>query len=262
MKLKHLLTFLLGTLLIVACSESPKSKSGDDKSASKTEASNDSMKVMKDKHSNGNIWHVKEVLNIGTKQKPKWVLHGTVKEYYKTPKNCLAVVTTYDRGKKDGMSTKYYQTGEKYFETPYVKGKMEGVKKKYYKSGSVMAESPYKQGFLGIGTQEYNRSGEPLTMPELKVWVKDDRRASGKYTVYAKVVTRLGKTAKRCDYFQGLLIESKYSHPNLKPITDKNGVASITFYESQGFPPFVNIVAKHVTSKGTPVLYTKMQQIR
>lgn len=262
MRLKHLLALLLGTLLIVACNQSPKSKSGGD-SKSKTEAAaNDSVRVLKDKHSNGNIWHVKEVLNVGTKKKPKWVLHGTVKEYYKTPKNCLAVVTTYDHGKKEGFSTKYYQTGEKYFETPYVKGKMEGIKKKFYRSGQVMSEAPYKQGFLGVGTQEYSRSGEALTMPTLKVWVKDDRRHSGKYTVYAKVVDKFGKTAKRCDYFQGLLIESKYSHPNLKPISDKNGVASITFYESQGFPPFVNIVAKHITSKGTPVLFSKMHQIK
>ena len=261
MKLRHLLALLLGTLLIVACNQDPKSKSGD-KAASKTEESNDSVKVIKEKYSNGNLRYVKEVLNTGTVKKPNWVLHGTVKEYYEKKKNCLAVETTYDHGKKEGFSTKYYQTGEKYFETPYSKGKMDGVKKKFYRSGKVMAESPYKQNFLGLGTQEYNSKGEPLTMPALKVWVKDDRRASGKYTVYAKVVTKMGKTAKRCDFFSGLLIESKYSHPNLKPITDKKGVASITFYESQGFPPFVNIVAKHITAKGTPVLFSKMHQIK
>ena len=262
MRLKHLLTLLLGALLIVSCSDKPKGSKGDASSSEKAAVENDSIKVMTDKHSNGNVWHVKQVLNMGTPKKPKWVLHGTVKEYYKTPANCLAVETTYDHGKKEGMSTKFYQDGKKYFETPYVKGKMEGIKKKYYRSGEVMSEAPYKQGFLGVGTQEFNRSGEPLTMPELKVWAKDDRRANGQYTVYAKVVDKFGKTAKRCEFFQGLLIESKYSHPNLKPVTDKNGVASITFYESQGFPPFVNIVAKHITAKGTPVLFTKMHQIK
>lgn len=266
MKLKQLLIFLLGLFVMFSCQNAQKGTGSDAKTEQSGEgkdASNDTVMVRKDYHSNGNIWHIKNTLKVKVgENKYSWVLHGKMEEYYEMPKGCLASVTMYDHGKKEGISTKFYKNGKIYHETPYVHGKMDGVKKKFYENGVVMAETPYKQNFLGLGTQEYNKQGEPLTMPTLKVWVKDERRANGSYTVYAKGLTRTGKTLSRCEFFQGLLIDSKYSHPNLQPIKESKGIASVTFYESTGFPPFVNIVLKHTTGKGTPVLLSEFVQIQ
>lgn len=245
-----------------SCQDKPKGTKGET-ATEETEGttSNDTVQVTKDIHKNGNIWRIKSSLKVKKGDKYQWVLHGKMEVYYEKPNGCLASVTYYDHGRKEGVSTKYYKTGEIYYETPYVNGKMDGIKKKYYISGKVMSEAPFKQGYLGIGAQDYSKSGTPLTMPTLKVWVKDERRANGSYTVYAKGLTKSGKTLSRCKFFQGLLIEGTYMHPNLQPVKASKGVASVTFYESTGFPPFVNVVMQHTTSKGTSMLLSEMIQL-
>lgn len=267
MKLTKFLSILFVAVTIISCSSGGgKKEANADDSASK--APKDSITTIKDYHSNGNLWHVKEAINVNygvAGAKPKWVLHGTVKEYYENNKDVLATETEYVKGKKEGKSIKFYKSGKPYIERDYIAGRKEGLVKKYYESGKILSETPYKFDMLGLGTQEYNTTGEELTMPELIVWTSDKRRENGSYTIYAKVQkkTNVSTTVMKAEFFSGLLIDSKYSHPNLKKETKiKNKVVSITFYESTGFPPFVNVVAKTVTPKGTPVLLSKMVNIK
>lgn len=264
MKLRKFLAICIAILAIVSCSSNGggnKEKTNDDGTA----INSDSVRVLKDYHSNGNIWHIKEVLNIAYPKKDKeakWVLHGTVYQYYENPKNVLATKTEYVRNKKNGKDYKYYKNGKVYFERDYVNDRKEGMVKKYHESGYLISETPYKHDMLGIGTKEYNESGEELTMPELKVWTEDTRRKNGTFTIYASVVNKYGDKLS-AEFSNGLLIDGKFSHPNLQKITKiQDKVAVLAFYESTGFPPFANIVAKAVTPKGTPVLLSKMVQIK
>ncbi len=266
MSLRKILAMLVAILAIASCTSGggEKKKSKDD--ADDGFANKDSVTVIKDYHEGGkNVWHVKEVLNLNypkTGKEAKWVLHGTVYEYYSHPANTLAFTTEYKNGKKDGTSIKYYKSGKPYMEWQYVNGKKEGIVKKYNEaSGYVISEVPYKHDMLGTGSKEFNQDGKELTMPELKVWVKDTRRQNGTYAVYAKVVDKRGNNMP-AEFFSGLLIDGQYSHPNLQEIkVGSDRVASVKFFESTGFPPFVNIVAKTSTSKRTPVLLTEMVQI-
>lgn len=266
MKLTKISIVLLAALTIASCSSGGKKEGSTDDNARKVPK--DSITVIKDYHTNGNLWHVKEALNLNygvAGAKPKWVLHGTVKEYYENYKDVLATETQYVKAKKEGKSIKYYKSGKPYIERDYIAGRKEGLVKKYYESGKILSETPYKFDMLGLGTKEYNTTGEELTMPKLVVWTSDKRRENGSYTIYAKVQkkTNVSTTTMKAEFFTGLLIDSKYSHPNLKKETKiKNKVVSMTYYESTGFPPFVNIVAKVVTRKGTPVLLTKMLNIK
>ncbi len=267
MKLRKLMAMFIGAIAIVSCTTSGGDKSkvanGDD--AADSFDNKDSITVIIDKHSNGNVWHKKEVKNMNypkTGKEARWVLHGTVYEYYETPKNTLATKTQYNEGKKEGTTIKYYKSGKPYMEWFYKNGKKEGVVKKFHESGYQISEVPYKQDFLGLGSKEFNSEGEEITMPELKVWTKDDRRSKGTFTVYAKVVDKRGNNLS-AEFFDGLLIDQQYAHPNLKKVTkiSSDRVATYQFFESTGIPPFVNVVAKVTTGKGTPVLLTKMVQM-
>lgn len=266
MKLSKISAILIASIAIYSCSLGGSKKEGSADETSK--APKDSITVIKDYHPNGNLWHVKEAINLNygvAGAKAKWVLHGTVIEYYENYKEVLATKTEYVKAKKEGKSIKYYKSGKKYIERDYVAGKKEGLVTKFYESGKVLSEAPYKYNMLGTGSQEYNTNGEKLTMPTLVVWTKDNRRKNGSFTIYAKVQkkTNVNTTVMKSSFFSGLLIDGKYSHPNLKKeMKIKSKVVSMTYYESTGFPPFVNIVAKVITRKGTPVLLTKMINIK
>lgn len=266
MNLSKLTVIALAAVTIISCTGGAK-KEGSTQSQQE-EVKNDSITVVKDYHSNGNIWHVKQAKNMNygvPNAKPRWVLHGVVKEYYQNSKNVLATETHYVEGKKQGKSTKFYKSGKPYIEWDYVDNRKEGFVIKYYESGKVLSKVPYKFDMLGVGAQEYNTNGEELTMPELIVWTKDERREKGTFTIFAKVQkkTNVSTTTLKADFFSGLLIDSKYAHPNLKKeLKVNNKVVSMKYYESTGFPPYVNVVAKTVSSKGTPILLTKMVNIR
>lgn len=266
MTLSKLSVIILATLTIYSCTGGAK-KSDDGTAESQEDVMNDSVTVQKRYHSNGNIWMINPAINLnfGVKDaKPKWVLHGTKKEFYENRKGVLATTTEYVKGKKQGPSIKYYTSGKPYIEWNYVDGRKEGLVKKFYENGAVMSEVPYKFDMLGTGSQEFNTDGEELTMPELVVWTKDERREKGTFTIFAKVQkkTNVSTTVLNAEFFTGLLIDSKYSHPNLQKETKvENKVVTLKYYESTGFPPYVNVVAKVSTPKGTPVLLSKMVNI-
>ncbi len=259
MKIYRIMAIAIAAVAIVSCTS--QGGGGGKESKEETAGNPDSAQVIKDYHGNGNLWHVKEAVNVNygiEGSKPKWVLQGTVYEYYETPKNVLATKTEYKNGKKHGKAYKYYKSGKIYLEWDYENGRKEGFTKKYHESGYLVSEVPYKHNMLGLGSKEFNEAGEELTMPVLKVWSEDTRRKNVTYTIYATVENKYGNKVTS-EFMNGMLINGQFSHPNLKKINSvTNKVAKLEFFESTGFPQYVSIVAKATTAKGTPVLLNKL----
>ena len=264
MKTIKLLLLLFTMVSVVSCINTGKSKSeaGD---TSQNREENDTFKIHIAKWPNGNIQKKTEAINVGTEGKAKWIPHGKQWVYYE--KGPLQAVFNYDRGKYEGIATYFYGDGKTlYRELPYANGKKEGVVKKYYRSGRLQSETPYKSDMLGTGSLDYADRDEDaaLTMPTIKVWADDQRRAKGTYTIYAKVVDKYDKTVKQVKFLEGMLLSAdgrKYEHPGLIELKLSNGVGSKTYYESQGFPEFISISARFTTSKGTAVLLNKVHTI-
>ncbi len=269
MKAKNLLGLVvIAAITITGC----KGKTSEgEKTGSATESTGDSntpsspsdtVRIIKDYYGNDNknIWHEKRATwsTSASNGKGGWVLNGITKEYYQSPANTLASEATYVNGKREGLTTKYYPSGKKYIVWNYVAGRIDGIVTKYYENGKVQSETPYKNGLLGTGTKEYSSEGTELTMPELVVSAKDDRIAKGQYTIIARLVKGGQNVGGKVEFKEGMLIEGKYTHPNLKTMKkNPDGSASILYYESTGFPEYVNVVAEYTTSKGTSVLFSK-----
>jgi antitoxin component YwqK of YwqJK toxin-antitoxin module len=262
--LRFILVLLLG-ITIVACNNTKKPQ--DSQKAGTEKAENDTFKVISNPYPGTDIvWQKFEAIKIKKDSKDVWIRHGKQWEYYKDGN--LRSFTEYRNNRKEGISYQYYEDGKKiYFERNYVNDRKDGIVKKYYRTGNIMSETPYKQDMLGTGTKEYadKPDSDPLTMPELKVWAEDNRREKGTYIVYAKAVDKFGKTVQKVEFFDGMLLQQdgvRYEHPGLKKLTPKSGIASVTYYESTGFPSFVSISARITTSKGSVVLLNEVLTVR
>lgn len=267
MKFKSLIAILLLVITFTSCDliggGSTNEKNTATNKTSKSSIPKDSLTVAVKKWPNGNIREKAEAININYGVKgldAKWIRHGELTEYQENKKGVLLSRTMYNMGKKEGKAYKYYEDGKVYIEWFYTNGKKDGLVKKFSDEGAPISVVPYKQDRLGVGTIEYsNTTGKPLTMPKLQVWTKDDRRANGTFTVYAKVVSKHGTNLK-ASFYEGLLIEDKYYHKNLeanKFTMGSDRIASKKYYVSNGIPQQISVVAKFTTIKRTPVLLNK-----
>lgn len=231
--MKHLLiTFgILLVFLLEGCNTNQSTKPGTEK------AKNDSILISKTYHSSGGLWKVNRSKKIEVDGKTKYILEGEVLEYYKTPQNALSSRAIYKDGKREGLFIKYYTDGNVYYTINYADGKMNGVKESFHKNGQLMAETPYKNGLIGIGTKEYTPDGKLLAPMELKVWYNKNGNTT---TVYAQVLNK-GRVTKRVKFYEGLLIEGKYSHNNLQQVPMSGDRAQITIHNT---PATVTISAK------------------
>jgi antitoxin component YwqK of YwqJK toxin-antitoxin module len=261
MKTFRLILVLFLGITIVGCNNTKKPQ--DSKKTETEKIEDDTFKIISNLHPGTDVvWQKFEALKIKKDGKDVWIRHGKQWDYYKNGK--LRELSEFRNNKREGVAYQYYEDGVKiYFERNFVNGNKDGIVKKYYRSGNIMSETPYKQDMLGTGTKEYadKADSKPLTMPELKVWAQDNRREKGTYIVNAKVVDKFGKTLQKVEFFEGMLLQQdgvRYEHPGLKSLTPKAGVASITYYESTGFPNFVSITARVTTSKGTLVLLNEV----
>ncbi|MFC0875228.1 toxin-antitoxin system YwqK family antitoxin [Saccharicrinis sp. FJH2] len=266
---KALLLVLIAVFTFTSCKFLPKKGGESSTTAQSGDAAadyNDTFKIHTNYYPGGELIKDKsEIIKVKKNGKDVWIRNGRYWVYYKNGK--LQGEFNYVNGKREGIGRQFYEDGEKiYLEWSYKNGKKDGISKKFYRSGRVMAEMPYKSDFLGTGSQDYADDQEHtvLTMPELKVWADDQRRYKGKYTVYARVEDKFGKVVPKVKFTVGQLIPADgrlYENPNLKEIEAKNNVASVTYYEINGFPPSVTVNARFTSSKGTPVLLSKTIKI-
>ena len=266
---KALLLVLIAVFTVVSCKNSPKSggNSSTAAQAAETEAGyNDTFRVHTNYYSDGkSVKDKSEIIKVKRDGKDTWIRNGRNWVYYQNGN--LQAEFNYVDGKREGIAKQYYGDGKTlYIEWSYKHSKKDGISKKYYKSGRVMAEMPYKSNYLGTGSQDYADDQEhtALTMPELKVWADDQRRYKGQYTVFAKVEDKFGRTVPNVKFTVGQLIPADgrlYENPNLKELTVKNNIASVSYYEVNGFPPSVTVNARFTSSKGTPVLLSKTIKI-
>lgn len=216
---------------------------------------NDSTLVKKTYHSTGAIWKVNRGKKVLVDGKTKFIMHGEVLEYYKTPEGALSSKTNFVNGKRNGMYTKYYTDGSVYYKVNYLDGKRFGVKTSYHKNGQVMAEVPYKKGLMGVGTKEYTPSGELIEPMTMKVWYKKN---GSQVTVYAQAFNK-GRATKRVEFFEGLLVEGKYVHKGLRKVPMKDGIGQITLSTHSGA---VTITAKVKSARNNYSIVTKAIAIK
>lgn len=237
---------ILSLILMFSCNSGTK----PEHVKKKTNDENDSILVTKTYHSSGGLWKVNRGKKVIVNGKTKFVMHGEVLEYYKTPEGALSSKAIYKDGKRDGQFAKYYTDGKVYYKVNYSQGKMDGVKTSYHKDGKVMAEIPYKRGLIGVGTKEYTPDGKLLAPMELKVWYK---KSGNSVTIYAQALNK-GKVTRRAEFFEGLLVEGKYAHKGLQKIPMKDGKARITIPNA---PDFVSVSVKVKSARNNYSLLNK-----
>ena len=256
--MKHLLITIsiLTTLLLGSCqSKATKTSAAKDSSTAQEEELPKDVIVQKTYHPTGGLWKVNRARKVVEDGKSKYVLDGEVLEYYKTPKNALSSRSIYKEGKRDGMFIKYYTDGKVYYEINYTDGKMNGIKKSYFKTGKLMAEMPYKNGSLGVGTKEYTPDGKLVPPMELKVWYT---KSGSSAIVYAKTMNK-GKLTKRAEYFEGALIDEKYTFKGQQTVNMHDGIAQMTLYNN---PTKVTISAKVRSARNNYFLLSKTISIK
>ena len=261
MRTKILLLSLAVVLALSSCGKKGSTSEDGDIAKAEMPAPNDTFTISIKKYPSGNIRNRIPAVKIKKNGKEAWVQNGEVFEYYDKPGEIILSKTSYKMGIREGETIKYYEDGKPYMVWPYINNKIDGVVKKYYPTGELLSEQPYKMGQLGVGTVEYNKDGKTLSTPELKVWFEDKRIQTGEYIVYAKL-EKGGQIIKNAEFLEGMLINNKYTHPNLKPMKVSNGVASITYRESTGFPPVISITAKYVSRNRTTYYFNDTRMMK
>ena len=126
------------------------------------------------------------------------VKHGPSTLFHPDGKTVLLSIP-YQYGKREGISKKYYRTGEIYAETSYKDDLLHGARKVYYRAGPVKSIVNYYQGHPGIGTEEFLTSGKKK--PSIEI----EQRRSGTTIEYT---TSEGCVDAR--FYIGQLIEGKF----------------------------------------------------
>jgi len=249
LKMKNLL-YTTGILLMVLMASCQSGKSSKGQKGGDSDEGNDSTIVQKSYHTTGGLWKVNRAKKVEVDGESKYVLHGEVLEYYKTPKNALSSKAIYKNGKREGLFTKYYTDGKVYYTINYHDGKMNGIKKSYHTNGKLMAETPYKNGLIGLGTKEYTPDGNLISRMEMKVWTE---KSGNSTIVYAQMLNN-GKPTKRVTFYEGALDEGKYSVREMVEIPMTGATAQKLVYNT---PTTITISGKARSAYNNYTLLSK-----
>ncbi|MEQ9467198.1 MAG: hypothetical protein RLN88_07275 [Ekhidna sp.] len=142
------------------------------------------------------------------------VKHGTSYLYHDDGETVLLAMP-YVKGKREGVSEKYYQDGKLYASTSYRNDRLHGSRKLYYTSGQLKAEMNYGYGNIGIGTKEYLLDGALKKMPEITT-----------KTVGNIITLDTSIPCKDPTFYVGRLIEGQFFDPvneNIRLLTMSQG---------------------------------------
>jgi antitoxin component YwqK of YwqJK toxin-antitoxin module len=257
-KMKQIIAILTVSTLLSACQffGPQKQKMGNNDSG------NDSIKIQY-RHFNNDPsspkeWKIPTKLNM----EGKYVRHGVSVRYTKSGK--VAEEIPYNMNKKEGIRYTYHTTGKVYKEQPYQQGLLTGTCKRYDREGLLTAEYPYKNGLAGIGLKEYTNLGKQRTDPVLRIDKMDEIKSNGTYKLIASLTGEGSERVKKVEYYEGKLIEGKYLHKNLKPLTalaGKKGELSIRVSKGNVFDKELNIVAEITTTTGLKLIMQKSTKV-
>ena len=160
MKLIYSLIIIASLLFVAAC--------GGENTSGKPKAKENGEQYVGDEQGNGIHYVYKNWIIVREVPMKNGDAHGVWKEYYNDGKK-LRLEINYSMGKKEGMSTEYYDTGEKYVETPYVNNKIDGTQYRYKKDGTIVFEIPYKNGMPIPEIKEYDSKGKLVDQPSIKL---------------------------------------------------------------------------------------------
>jgi len=85
--------------------------------------------------------------------------------------------TNYKDGKIDGQTIMWYENGQKYYEHNYKDGKVDGLKVEWYEDGQKKREISVKDGKYNGPFTEWYKNGKK----ESEIIYKDFKKVSGKY---------------------------------------------------------------------------------
>jgi hypothetical protein len=94
-------------------------------------------------------------------------VHGVRVTYYPDGKSIYSK-NTYNHGKKEGPSIRYYHNGQVFEHNNFKDGKKQGPDLKYYKDGSLLSECVFEKGIVLPGLKEYDTDGTLIiSYPEI-----------------------------------------------------------------------------------------------
>jgi antitoxin component YwqK of YwqJK toxin-antitoxin module len=135
---------VLTILLCFSCNPTSENKVGSDLD----KRSN----IVVKKRDDGTLSSVNQVDEVGR-------VHGVRVTYFADGKTIYTKLT-FDHGKKNGPSIRYYNNGQIYEHASFENGEKHGLTKKYHKNGKLLAEFEYNRGIAMVGLKEYDKEGE------------------------------------------------------------------------------------------------------
>lgn len=187
--------------------------------------------------------HLKTVINYKGGLK-----HGKSFLYYEGSDQVMLEMN-YEKGKRSGVATKYYESGKKYSETPYKNGEVNGVVKLFFRNGNLKAEIPYNFSKPGLGLKEYYTNGELKT--EMPKMTSRKEMVNGSYLYYFSI-----DDCYNANFFVGALLNNRYliaEPPFVDILPRENNQGIFKYYESQ-FGETVNIICKCETKARNPYI--------
>lgn len=174
------------------------------------------------------------------------IKHGTSYLYHDDGKTILLAMP-YIKGKREGTSKKYFESGVLYASTSYSDDKLHGPRKTYYSSGQLKAIINYGYGNPGIGTEEYLVDGT--------------RKKENNISVEKKGRIYWLSTSDACresKFFIGKLIEDSYFnavHEDVRLLPKQDGKYYVDLdVFTPSYLKYQDIICECESTQGNPVI--------
>jgi hypothetical protein len=160
--------------------------------------------------------------------------NGLSKKFFSTGNIEFEIL--YKNGLKEGITKWYYEKGALYRVTTYKDDEEEGIQKKYYESGTLMAEIPYKKGKILPGLKEYTKEGElKKRYPTLIIEPVNKLAFENKYILRCY----LSDHSKFVKFFR-IINDPSNDNRYMMELETKEGIAEIEYFVSEGGYVFQN----------------------
>lgn len=140
--------------------------------------------------------------------------HGLATSY--DPQGNRSLEIPYEKGKREGVSRRYYEGGRQLYQTTeYKDDQMHGVQRKYRIDGTLLSESRYAAGKPCLGLKEYLADQQlKKKYPALQVKEYDFLQLKG----YYRVEVSLSEKVSRVHFYKGKLTKEGCIHGQLVPL--------------------------------------------
>ncbi|MEO9485140.1 MAG: hypothetical protein ABJG47_16900 [Ekhidna sp.] len=174
------------------------------------------------------------------------IKHGTSYLYHDDGETILLAMP-YNKGKREGTSMKYFESGVLYASTSYQNDRMHGPRKIHYSSGQLKAIINYGYGNPGTGTKEYLLDGT----------LKNENRILAKKNGNIYLLST-SEECKKSKFFIGKLIDDRYFnavHKDVRLLPKDNGTyfVDLNVYTTS-YLKLQDIICECESKQGNPII--------